>query len=117
MGHAALQHLPAGMQRSSFTRLDLPASLWGPKSGLGPPEGSSLPLSEPVVVIDAVDEQQTMMASPAIIKLQSGRLLEVHEVVPRHTVSDSSVWKRVRAFAFLHLFDPEVSFSTCSLDT
>lgn len=48
------------------------------------------------MVIDAVDQDDVMVASPSIVRLETGRLLVVHEVVPRHSVSAEASSKKVR---------------------
>ena len=85
------------LRNSSFNQHDLPASCWGTHNVVEGQRDPGTPLSDPVLVIEAVDQNDVMVASPSIVKLESGRLLIVHEVVPRHTVSDEASWKRVRA--------------------
>jgi hypothetical protein len=79
-----VQGLPPHIQRSGFSDADTPASRSGAGTRQDNPLNAALPLSQPVIVIDSANADQVMMASPSIVKLASGRLLVVHECVPRH---------------------------------
>ena len=52
-------------------------------------------VADPVTIVDWIDADKQMMASPSIVRLQSGRLLVVHEQVPRHGTRAAASTKRV----------------------
>ena len=57
---------------------------------------SSLPLADPVTIVEFVDVSEVMLASPSLVQLESGKLLAVLERVPKKNANVVSKQKRVR---------------------
>ena len=55
-------------------------------------------------VVESVDVSEVMLASPSMVRLPSGRLLAVHERVPKKNANAASKQKRVR-FLRLHMYN------------
>jgi hypothetical protein len=95
-----LAGLPPSIVNSMWSAALVPASRWG--SGTRDQDflNASLPLSQPVTVVDFTDVSEVMLASPSIIKLDNGLLLVVLERVPKLHSNEVTKQKRVRLLQF-----------------